>query len=64
MYAYDICSMAKCSMVYRGEFRSYDSCPLCMTPRRGRNGKALQQLYYLPVADWLANLFTNEELWK
>ena len=65
MFAYDICSSSKCSMVYRGDQRDLDACPLCATARYSpKTGKALKQLYYLPVADWLKGLVKNKEVWE
>ena len=64
MYEYHLCSNNKCDMVYRGEHRSAETCPLCGSARKNAEGKALRRMYYMPISAWLQHICKTKELFR
>lgn len=58
-YRYDLCPNPICTMVYRNQFKSLQSCPKCMSVRHPGRGKGCTMLYH-SLVDHGRQLFGSE----
>lgn len=60
VYEYDVCSGAKCGVVYRAEWKDAKHCPSCNTPRyiTGKTSPR-KKMHYLSIRDYVRYMFSK-----